>query len=489
MRGVDRAAPRDPRDMLAVRLAMGAPGWQPLAAAGIAEAEASSGSTLWAPWLRVELDLARGDVDLASERLGRLLGEHPRFGPGHDLALRIAINRHPSEPLHPEVVAARSNRMRAMTAKLVGDPVEAKLAIAGEAARRDQVAFAVGELIPVIRGGGPAETQARVMLALLLLRTGEASFAARHLHAAAQGDLGVYRDVALESFVTALRRGLASGARQREPLTREEALQLLDDVVDLHPSDPLLALERLQLEPLGDAERGQRARGILRSLQDAAGRRSLDDLREGSTEAWARFLTPIASDVAAELVERELAVEPGDMRVLRLSAFVARARGETEGALTSLRALMAIEPTAATAYSLAEMLIDTGADTAEVARVLDVAARLEGGGSARGGFLLALHRIRSFRPRLEETIDRLAALWSQREANRGEFRPDELGFVYLDALAMRGTPGDMDTAARVAGELEAEGVDRLYEAPFLRALRGVAAQAARAAAESAEDGQ
>ncbi|MEL6713920.1 MAG: hypothetical protein AAFP86_09110, partial [Planctomycetota bacterium] len=366
LRGSDRGVPRDPRDILALLLVVRDPLWNSYVQVALSELRSESGSTIWSRWLALHYARIAGENDRADPIVEGLLGDHPRFGPGHDAAVALAVERFPTEPLHPTVVAARTRRVGSMTAKLVDDPIDVRIAVAGDAARQGKYAFAAQEMRSVILEESNRAAEGRLMLSIFELRSGQPDLAAKRLQEAMAEDLGVYQEVGIDTLIYSLEAALSLHDPKAETpvpgsLRPEEALAIIDDLALAHPSDPLVLLERLRLQGVSQGEQGERARGILRTLETAAAGEPLDSLREGSTAKWVRYLTPIASDVAAELVEGQLVLAPGNPLLLQLSGEVARVQGRTQDARADFETLLAIEPQAETGYALAELMIEEGA--------------------------------------------------------------------------------------------------------------------------------
>ncbi|MEO0661315.1 MAG: hypothetical protein AAFZ87_07245, partial [Planctomycetota bacterium] len=189
-----------------------------------------------------------------------------------------------------------------------------------------------------------------------------------------------------------------------------------------------------------------------------------------------RYLTPIASDVAAELVEEQLVLAPGNALLLQLSGEVARVQGRTKDARADFETLLAIEPQAETGYALAELMIEEGASPAEIRQVLRQAGQLEGGASARATYLSSIDDLRRARPRLDDIVPRLRTLWQQRASSRDQVDPLELGLTFTDALVRRGTKSDLEEVLQVIEQAQPLAVRTLYERNYLTALGGMVEQ-------------
>lgn len=476
LRGKDARNARDPRDTIALLLTSRAPRYLAWTAPRVEDQVTATGSTMWGALLQLDIAQTEGRADLERTILDRLLGAHPRFGPGHDLAVRRVEELHPTDPLHPEVVGARARRLDSMGKKQIGNDVEVRIATAGKLARSSKYRQAVETLLPVARSEGPSATEGRIMLSLFQLRAGEPAFAAQYLHQAAMKNLGIYRDAALGSLVDAIRLALdgsSKGSRTRGALTQEDARRMLRDLSAKYPQDPLIALAELELLDVEDGERGRRAQGILQQLQQAAGRRSLNEIRPGATRAWVEFLAPLAAEVASDFVRSELVKEPGNVELLQLAGLIAESTGDLDLARREYETLLAIEPRAETCYALAELLVGQGATTREIVPLLRQANRLRGGPSVRSLYLQSLADLHVSKPRLDVLADRLRNLWNQRQRSDKEVDPVDTGLLYADVLMRRFGPDDEQTLRELLEELRPMVVDRLYRAGFVEALEGI----------------
>lgn len=513
LRGRDARNALDPRDAIALFLASRQPGFAPWTGPRLAAHVAETGSTIWGPLLQLEVASISSDDAEVARLLAALVRAHPRFGPGHDLAVERAEAAHPTEPLHPEVVRARTRRLNAMTARLIANDVEVSMALAGKLASKGNYAEAVKTLLPLTRSEGPGTTTGRIMLSLLQLRAGAPAFAAQYLHEAAMKDLGVFENDALESLVNSIRLALAGGGERRRgggrgSLSAEDGRRMLRDLRSRYPDDPLVALAELELSGAKDGERGRRARGMLAQLQRVAGERPLDALRPGSTKAWVRFLSNIAPDVASELLRREFIKEPGNIDLFQLTGEIARVEGDLERARHEYETLLAIEPRADVYYALAEVLLEGGAMRPVIDPLLAKANRLAGAAEARSSFLRSLAelntprvlpltpgqlerfsagRIRSHESRaaserrmLDGLVQRLRTLWRTREGSAEVVDTAELGLAYASALSWRGTAEDDAAVLALVSELRPLVANRRYVPVLLETLASVSRNAARA---------
>lgn len=509
--GRDARESQDPRDAIALFLASRQPGFLPWTSPRLAAHAAATGSSIWCPLLQIEVASSSKDESEISRILAELVRSHPRFGPGHDLTVQRAEAAHPTEPLHPEVVQARTRRLDAMTPRLIADDVEVLMATAGKLAGQSRYAEAVRALLPLSRSDGPDATTGRIMLSVLQLQAGAPAFAAQYLHAAAMKDLGVYEHDALESLVESIRLALVDGGGRGGPrgnLEAEDGRRMLRDLRARYPHDPLIALAELELLEVEDGERGRRARGMLDELQRAAGEQALDSLRPGSTRSWARFLAPIAPEVASDLVRKEHLKEPGNLDLLQLTGELARIGGDLQTARREYETLLAIEPRAEVAYALSEVLLQGGATRSEVDPLLVQTNGRAGASSARSSFLQSLAELNVPRPSpltpgqlerfgegrvndherrqanerrlVDGIVERLEGLWRERAGRAEALDAFEVGLAYATALSRRGTAEDDAAVLALVSELRPLAMDRYYVPALLETLESVARAAAEA---------
>jgi hypothetical protein len=453
LRGRVDGSPKDPRDAIVLYLMSSRMEWSPWVIPRISEIADETGSSLWTEWLYGRVLEATGKRVASVASANKLTEGHPRFGPGHDLAVRLAERRHPTEPLHPQVARARRIRLQSLGEELIADPIEIRLARAGELARKGKNVEAILELAPVVNSGGIAATEGRLTLGLLMLKAGQYSGAVEQLEAALLSDPGVFKEVVIDSLLFAIRETIAiargrdgTGAPQRNQLGEPRALAILEGLMRQYPLDPMVALTHLELLPsLSPGERGIKGGKVLDRLYQDSGRKPLDQLRRGCTRRWIEFLAPIAPDVAEAVLERDLVLEPGNLDLWQLSGEIAEIQNDRKNSKGFYETLMAIDSRPETAFALAEIMIEEGAEPREAKKILARASRAQAGGSARAIYLQTVADLRDRlldfpakrTPKLVTIVPRLRELWKSRERVRKEVDPLDLGLLYADALFRR----------------------------------------------------
>lgn len=463
---------RDPRETLAMTLIADLPEWSAWLLPIIDKVGKDSGSGIWSNYLRAVALEASGDVPRLTATIDRLVIQHNRFGPAHDWAVELAKAKYPDEPLRPEVVKARRIRLTSLGEDLIGDPVETALAEAGRLAnlRKDNVA-AARVLVEVVGDAGEAEVEAQLILGILKARQSQFAAAAEYLFQAANGDPGVFQEVVLNSLLACLGRAgdnEAPGAGGSGMVQPERAREMLDELIESYPLDPMVKLVDLKLSGIPREGWGEIAEGALKSLYKESGRQPLEALRRGSTRPWVELLIEVRLELAWEIINRDLAHEPGNLELWNLRARVARELDDDDAAAEIYRALMGTSPSSGVGYSLAEIMVSQGEPVSDVQRVLRAADLAGGGGGNRSTFLQSLtsfrhlalppatprepqledpnfsRQIKSFKAAterrgtdLKKIITATQNLWEQRDLKTSGIDATDLDERYLDMLLQR----------------------------------------------------
>jgi len=452
---------RDPREALAMLLIVDRPEWSAWLLPIIDKVGKESGSGIWSNYLRAVALEASGDVRRLNATVDRLVNKHNRFGPAHDWAVELAKAKYPEEPLRPEVVKARRIRLVSLGEALIDDPVEIALAEAGRLAnlKRDN-ASAAERLRVVVGDAGEAAVEAQLILGILKYREEQRFAAAEYLFQAAMGDPGVFQEVVINYLLGCLRSaGAAPTAEggQGGATGLERAREMLDRLIDRYPLDPMVKLTDLKLSGIPRPGWGEAARGLLNALYKDSGRQPLEALRRGSTRPWVELLLEVRVELAWEIINRDLAHEPGNLELWELRARVAREMDDDDAAAEIYKALMGISPSQEVGYSLAAIMISRGEPEADVLLVLNAADKAGGGGGNRSTLLRSLTGSRHLplpsptapgvpqnqrltknrKDKLDGIARALANLWDQRSLQGSGVDEESLGEFYLDVLLQR----------------------------------------------------
>jgi len=478
---------RDPRETLAILLIADRPEWSAWLLPVLRTLSEETGSKIWTSYLEARIREASGDVNGMTAVVDRLVEKHRRFGPAHEWSIELSEARNPAEPMHPEVVRARRMRLASLGAELIDDPVEVALAEASDLARRNDNASAVAKLRSVLAEAGDSEVEARLILGILMIRASQPSFAANYLHDAALGDPGIFQTVVVDSLLYSLRYAVKAeedGIKQRGAIGKARALEMLGELSERYPLDPMIMLARLELSQIPKQSWGESAKRALDALYTDSDRRPLEQLRRGSTRRWVELLSEIQIDLARDIVERDLVHEPGNLELWNLRAEIATAMEDDEAAAGIYRALLAIDPRGEVGYALAEILIERGASIKEVVSVLTDADRAQNGGGNRSLFLRSLAQTRQFKPDLNQMIQRLRGVWSARNRAGSGVDPVRLGELYVDVMMRRNGPGDIMPISKVLEALTEMADETPYRLETVRAINGLFTRAQQEAGTS-----
>lgn len=451
---------RDPREALAILLIVDRPEWSAWLLPIIDKVGKESGSGIWSNYLRALALEASGDVRRLNTTVDRLVDKHKRFGPAHDWAVELAKAKFPEEPLRPELVKARRMRLVSLGEALIDDPVEIALAEAGRLANlKKDNASAASKLQGVIGDAGEAEVEAKLILGILKYREEQRFAAAEYLFQAAMGDPGVFQEVVLNYLLGCLRaagEAPTTGAVQAGATGLERAREMLGHLSERYPLDPMVKLTELKLSGIPRPGWGEAAKGKLNALYRDSGRQPLEALRRGSTRPWIELLLEVKVELAWEIINRDLAHEPGNLELWKLRGQVAREMDD-DAAAEIYGALMGISPSQEVGYSLAEIMIARGEPEADVLLVLNAADKAGGGGGNRSTVLRSLASARHLplpsptapgepqnlrlaknrKDKLDGIVRALANLWAQRSLQGPGVDEGLLGECYLDMLLQR----------------------------------------------------
>lgn len=337
--------PRDPRQLLAVVLALQHPQWRAWAVARLLSGPGDPVDDLWPAYLGARGLLLLEEHTRAAALAEALVERWPEFRPGWSL-LEVCDQRR-SELLAggrgalpregPDAVSWVRWRQRELVA--AGPSAEEHWLSALEAERSGDVRLAL-----------------RMLSRALEIRPEDLRFRLTQIRFYS-GD----RDwvPALQS----MNRALASAPEQSDGIVVERALALRQAAI--------AQLGRMSLEPLLDEQRellianfsgdpfvalalareDVTASGVSPDVGLAAALRRLElfrartkgvpleRLRAGSAEAWFSFLLPFDTGLASDLALQELRGTPGDPKLWRLVARAAEARGDRSDAAETLRFL------------------------------------------------------------------------------------------------------------------------------------------------------
>jgi tetratricopeptide (TPR) repeat protein len=472
-----RGLTRDPRELLALRLAMDVSGWEPWITGRLIATPTADAGVLWPTWFGVRALVALDRLPTAQQSLQILL--RPRFGfpPAWDLAERLLLDEVGSRE-DAEMVTMRRRRW-SILGRSDADRTQEILDRVAALRDRDKLRAALELLEPVADDADPME--ALPLLARLRGDTGNVAAAVEAwrrvmLLLSARGDEPLVAEFVrfLENVHEHLPAQLS-----REALNRE-----LQGLARAFPTDPLpvVALARVDLgSGVADATRTSVARSLQRMevFRRSTHHTPLEHLRPGVTDRWVRHLANLDTERAITALEEELDRLPGSVTLWRLLAELRRSSGDRQGALTGYRHLVMLSHDALSAEAMAMLTAEAGQSAREVSQYLMV-AKDDGGETgddetvprARREFILALNQINGLRPDWEKPLSTLQALIKDKRRVRGLDR-EEVALALALAHLRRGLDSDGPAAQRLLEALVRRTRDP-YRTDLIEALLSLA---------------
>jgi hypothetical protein len=339
--------PRDPRQLLAVVLALQHSQWRAWAVARLLGSSSDPVEDLWPAYLGARGLLQLDEVDRAAGLAEALVERWPEFRPGWTL-LEIcdqqrselrAGGRGALPRTGPDEVSWVRWRQRELVGIGPEEGADGHWLSAVEAERSGDVRLALRMLSRALE---VRPDDLRYRLTQIRLYSADKDWVPalqsmnRALASAPEQSDGIVAERALTLRAAAVAQ---LGRMSLEPLLDEQR-ELL---IGRFSTDPLVALA-LAREDIAAAGAGPDV-GLAAALRRFEVFRErtkgvpLEHLRAGSAEAWFDFFLPFDPELAADLALQELRGTPGDPKLWRLSARAARARGDLNGATEILRFL------------------------------------------------------------------------------------------------------------------------------------------------------
>ncbi|MEZ6021128.1 MAG: tetratricopeptide repeat protein [Planctomycetota bacterium] len=308
---------RDPRDCLAILLALESPDW---AAYGFAQARQwheQAPEELW-PALLLAQALTAGHLDVEAQALlEEVVACYPDCAAAWSNLIDTIARQHPTDPLHSDLLSARSR---------------GRLACGAPPSRRAH--SSIGLASAEVAAGRPGQAVS-ILERSLQAATGAEGAAVRLMLADLQAGQGRYRRAieALEpAILDAGQRGLhpwldrylnwvvaAAGdsVPQSERITDKQTAARFDAVVHRYPNDPLALLRRLEFRQRSENQSRllaeEEARTALELLANRIGKVSMDDLRPGAKRLWGAHLLSVSPLLAEEFARGQLDLQVGDI--------------------------------------------------------------------------------------------------------------------------------------------------------------------------------
>lgn len=435
----NRRGRRDPRETLVLLLLLDRPDWRPWCRAEVARMEEQRAGRLWPQWLQLRLERSGGD-DAAVERLvGVLEREFKDFGPVWDQHLARVRETYVAQPLAPELLQVRVQRVNSLTERVVEDPVEIALARASAALLQGpgNEQKAIRELNLALERERRDDFDAHFTVGALLAQVEQHGLAVNHLVEAAKSAPPPAANAAADALLEATLRAANPAFEQRARIAPEDLTGRLAELVSLFPADPLVSAAYIRHgKPSGEGSswRGALARSELDRLRLQTKSRSLEVLRRGSTGPWIDLALEVSPDLAREIVEVELAARPGDVELWEAAARIEERYGDQERSRALYETILSIESRPGAAHAFAQIRLAEGASVQEVVELVQRADSALGIGQTRRTQMLQarLHGRVSL-PRFDLIVAALESAWATRDRPDGTLRPLDAGLALVSS--------------------------------------------------------
>ena len=433
-------AKRDPREILALLLALDIDDWALWVRKRNRSHFEEGGGSLWLQFLDAQASELLGNRLDAEANFLRMTRGLPDFGPGWERLEQAVRLRHPTNPLHPEVLEVLANKARALgggEAKTVADKL---LSDASRQVGAGRIREAVEVLTRALRREEESELPIhRLFLARLTAELGLYSESAEQYTQVFARQERRSDHPWIPEFLDLLSRAGSRAVARRDQLSEVEIAEILDNLQLQFPADPLVSLARLRTELASDSRNiplsVRRAEGALRVLRREGEERVLDDLRPGSAAIWIDFLLELSPELASEQIALDQETRLGDLNLWIARARILEAQGRFQAAEDAFAHLIAMSDDPKVHGEYARLLTRRGAALPLVRQHLENADADSGRRSSpRSDYLLARGTLYSQRTNLGVVANRLSNLWKTRDEFRGEVPPLELGRVYATTL-------------------------------------------------------
>ncbi|MDF1839163.1 MAG: tetratricopeptide repeat protein, partial [Planctomycetota bacterium] len=468
---------RDPRDTVAMLLAMEMAPWQTWTEVQAQAASAQIPNNLWLGWLTAEAQFRSGRHKQAHESVNALITQFPLCAPLWTQRFQILGALHTSNPLHPDVLAARADQMLAIPLRRYLSASEITLGLAGQAAAQGHADQAIATLRRFLAAtGDQTEPESRWLLGRLLAEQGEYQLALDQFDRV----LVKSKTRGLHPWVPEYLEWVAKfGTSGEGRVPASEIAERLEALVHRYPSDPHLALQRLIHRVEADQRSAllasDEALASLEMLRSLAPNNSIDALRPGSNRAWMEYLLSVSPILGEEYCQETLTKEPGNLDMWIGLSYSLHTQGRIAETRELVADLLKISDDPELHYRLAALQSLRGEAPRIVRQHLSRGDTLSGakGNTPRNRFIQAQTTLLHGTGGLNQVVADLGRLWPDRNRFSRDVHPLELGRVYLTALVLRHQEADLRLLEQVAEDMLEYAHQDPYARDLIRSFRAV----------------
>lgn len=462
--------PTDPRQILALLLAMRLDGWDAWALHRISELPPAQRKSAWGVAMFAGVTHRLGNDELALKILDAITGPKSiQFASGWYLRERIVLDQVAGDVSAESFVGTRGLRTLAVGSEGIG-AFESELVAMHMDEWNEDYESAVERLESLV-SVRPADYDLKAKLAANLKRLGRNVEAVELLREVLERK----DDLAFEQipvFLDTLNR-----ATDQDGTINERARYALLESLELEfPDDPAIVRERAHLQiKTSDSDLYGIARAweLLDLFRRRTSEKSIDDMREGEAEQWLEMFLRYDPVRARAFAETELFTNPASPDSRWMWARVLAESGEMQAAVKELERSTAAVSHPPSLRLYAQLLAELGEPAGRVASLL-AATRVAEGLRRQDPELIYISAVANLNGKnRDKSIDDLALLWMGRETIRDQIDIRDVGMYLAQAYLRRSTNDDCLRAGAILDELllaEREPVSR----DFLRAMAHLA---------------
>ncbi|HPF13964.1 MAG TPA: tetratricopeptide repeat protein [Planctomycetota bacterium] len=473
-------ARHDPRDAVAIVLALHTPGWAPWAQKRALELQTDGANSLWTALLEADAWSAM-DHPLRAEQVERdALKSFADCKVAWNGLVKALQDQHPEDPLHPDLIEAWRRRMQVPELRNQLNPRETTLGLAAVDMANGQPGQAIDTLQRYLNAmKGSDASVPSLLLGRLLVQRGDYKDAVDCLRAVIMDNQERGLHPWMVEYLGWIQEGSSTSIPSAQRLSKESVAKTLDNLAFRFPTDPAVALKRLEFRMQADERSAllaeEEARGALDLLRSRVGDRDLDQLRKGSNQQWMQHFLKVSPILGEQFCKTGLSKNPGNLDLWLGLSSAYLAQGRFEEARNLVADLLKVSDDPELQYRYASLLALEGEPSAKVRHHLQQgdAARGLVGNSARSRFLQAQMVLMEGSGGLDNVLNELSSLWGRRDQIAMEVAPLELGRTYLTALVLRHQEADMEVLSVLTEEMLQYANQDPYAEDVIRTFRSM----------------